>query len=390
MPRVLRIINRLNIGGPTFNVAYLTHYLPSNYETLLLAGQIDETEGSSSFIPEELGIVPQYVQHMHREIRPKDDLKAYREIRDVIRSYKPDIVHTHAAKAGALGRLAAHNEGVKVIVHTFHGHVFHSYFGPLKTRFFLEAERFLARRSTAIVAISELQKKELSEQYKIAPASKIHVVENGFDLHRFMERQEDKRVVFRNRYHVEDHEVAVGIVGRLVPIKNHKLFLDTFALAKSQTQVPLRAFIVGDGELRKELEAYVRENNLSFSDGSKPADVIFTSWITDVDTVNAGLDIIALTSLNEGTPVSLIEAQASAKPLISTRVGGVANIILEGKTGFLANSNDAIKLSEHLVNLSEKPELREKMGHEGRMYVQDRFSYKRLVRNMDALYTSLL
>jgi glycosyltransferase involved in cell wall biosynthesis len=390
MPRVLRIINRLNIGGPTFNVSYLTRYLPPEYETLLVAGMIDETEGSSAYIPEDMGIKPRYIHHMQREIRPLNDYRGYREIVELIREFKPDIVHTHAAKAGALGRLAAHKLKVPVVVHTFHGHVFHSYFGPLKTRFFIEAERMLARRSSAIVAISAGQKQELAEQYNIAPAHKLHVVENGFDLQRFVVNQADKRAFFRNRYQLSDDTIAIGIVGRLVPVKNHRLFLDMFAAVKQQTPIPVRAFIVGDGELRADTEAYTQQLGLTLSDGNQPADVVFTSWIADVDTVNAGLDIIALTSLNEGTPVSLIEAQASARALVSTRVGGVADIVRDGQTGLLAGSGDVDGMKHATLRLVEDAELRRRMGEAGREYVLERFSYQRLCRDMDTLYRQLL
>lgn len=135
MPKVLRIINRFNIGGPTYNAAYLSAYLPPEYETMLLAGSLDEGEESSEHVLDELGLKPVYIAEMKREISPKDDIAAYRKIKQIIKEFKPDIVHTHASKAGTLGRLAAASCGVKVIVHTFHGHVFHSYFGKTKTAF---------------------------------------------------------------------------------------------------------------------------------------------------------------------------------------------------------------------------------------------------------------
>ena len=176
MPKVLRIINRFNLGGPTYNAAYLSKYMAPEFETLLVGGMHDSTEKSSEFILEELGLEPLIIPEMKREINFKNDRIAYKKIKKIIQEFKPDIVHTHASKAGALGRLAAHKMGVKVIIHTFHGHVFHSYFGKLKTEFYKFIERKLAKRSSKIIAISELQKQELVEKYKICSEEQTVVI----------------------------------------------------------------------------------------------------------------------------------------------------------------------------------------------------------------------
>ena len=189
MPRVLRIINRLNLGGPTYNASYLSKYLPEEYETMLVSGMKDDSEASSEFIVQSMGLEPVYIKNMHRSLHPIKDYKAYKEIRKIIREFKPDIVHTHAAKPGAVGRLAAHHEKVPVILHTFHGHVFHSYFGKVKTGIFLRIERFMAKRSTRIIAISPKQKEELSKEFRICPEEKIETIPLGFDLDRFQREQ---------------------------------------------------------------------------------------------------------------------------------------------------------------------------------------------------------
>jgi glycosyltransferase involved in cell wall biosynthesis len=398
MPRILRIINRLNLGGPTYNVAYLTRYLQPEYETMLVSGQIDETEASSGHILDQLNIQPRYVEHMYRELNPWKDRKGYQEIRKIVRDFKPDIVHTHAAKAGALGRLAASHEKVPVILHTFHGHVFHSYFSPLKTRLFIEIERYLARKSSAIVAISATQKRELADEFRIAPPDKIHVVHNGFDLNRFQINQEALRQQFRSEYHVVESEVALGIIGRLVPVKNHDLFLRALAGIQGQASVPVRAFIIGDGEDRAKVEALCRELQLPVLVGTeKPTSynpgevrVTFTSWITDIERALAGLDFVVLTSLNEGTPVSLIEAEAAARAIVSTRVGGVADIVPEGKAGILVPSQDVAATSAAFIRLIQDPDERQRMGAYGRGFVSDRFTYQALCANMAKLYEELL
>ena len=221
MPKVLRIINRFNLGGPTYNAAYLTKYLAPEFETLLIGGMKDESEGSSEFILKDLGVDYQVIPEMKRSINPFDDLAAYSRIKKIIQEFKPDIVHTHAAKAGALGRQAAYSCNVPVIVHTYHGHVFHSYFGNFKTAVYKTIERNLAKRSSAIIAISDKQKQELAVEHQIAPAEKIHVIPLGFDLNRFHEGLDEKRKEFRAKYHLQDNEIAIGIIGRLTPVKNH-------------------------------------------------------------------------------------------------------------------------------------------------------------------------
>ena len=225
MPKVLRIINRFNIGGPTYNAAYLTKYLPEEYETLLIGGDKEESEDSSQHILGELGINPVIIPEMRRAIRFGNDYSAYKKIKQIIEEFKPDIVHTHASKAGTLGRMAAFSCKVPAVVHTFHGHVFHSYFNKTKTKIFKRIERKLAQKSSAIVAISNTQKQELGLVHKIADLNKIEVIPLGFDLNRFQENLSKKRAVFRTKYQIEDDEIAIGIIGRLVPIKNHDFFL---------------------------------------------------------------------------------------------------------------------------------------------------------------------
>jgi glycosyltransferase involved in cell wall biosynthesis len=389
MPRVLRIINRLNLGGPTFNAAYLTKYLEPEYDTLLVSGMKDDTEESSEFIVENLDVKPLYVPEMYRELNPFKDYKSYYRLRKIIEEFKPDIVHTHAAKAGAVGRLAAIHSGVKVIVHTFHGHVFHSYFSPVKTRMFLEIERYLAMRTTKIVVLSEIQRDELVNTFKVAPASKFHIVPLGFDLVKFQTDKEQKRRAFREQYNVADDEIAIGIVGRLVPIKNHRLFINAVKLVAAQTTRKMRVFIIGDGELRSELEKQTAEAGL-FNTTTKTGIVTFTSWIKDIDVSNAGMDIIALTSNNEGTPVSLIEAQASGKPIVSTNVGGIENVVKPGKTALLSPAGDVEGFAENLLKVVQNEELRMQMAEHGPAFVNEIFSYNRLCSDMGALYKALL
>lgn len=388
MTKVLRILNRLNLGGPTYNVAYLTKYMEPEFQTCLASGSKDKTEGSSQFILDQLGISPVSIPEMKREVSFSDDIRSYYSLKKLIKEFNPKIVHTHASKAGAVGRMAAIKMKVPIIVHTFHGHVFHSYFGKTKTEFFIRTERYLASKSNAIVAISEKQKDELVNEFKICPAEKVHIIPLGFDLSKFNTDKEAKRIKFRNNYNIPYDKIVISIVGRLVPVKNHQLFIDVIFELEKLFPNQILALIVGDGELRTELEDKI--NNISVKENFRSDLFLFTSWLTDIDEVNAGSDIIALTSLNEGTPVSLIEAQASGKPIVSTRVGGIENIVEEGKTALLSPSNDKDAMVTNFSTLLNNKSMMNEMGDLGWEIVGKKFHYERLVKDMKNLYEKLL
>ena len=384
--RILRIINRFNLGGPTYNAAYLTKYLPDDYETLLVGGNHEESEGSSMHIINELGLDPIIIPEMQRAINPKKDRIALKKIQQLIADFKPDIVHTHASKAGALGRKAAHKAGVAQIYHTFHGHVFHSYFGTLKTNIYKKIERNLAKKSTKIIAISEIQKKELSEVHQICPASKIAVIPLGFDLARFYTNKEEKRINFRKEWKINDDEIAIGIIGRIVPIKDHAFFVNVIEKVLQKTSQKIRVFIVGDGEDKSKIQELIGSKKMTYSENKERATFQFTSWIKEIDLLNAGMDIICLTSKNEGTPVSLIEAQASGKPIVSTNVGGIENVIIPNKTALLSQVGDLNQFSNNLIQLIEDKALRfsmEKLGQKKSL----EFSYNKLIENTNSLYS---
>lgn len=393
MPKVLRIINRFNLGGPTYNVSYLTKYMAPDYETLLVGGMNDKSEACSDYIVQKLGIHAIKISEMIRSINGYNDMVAYEKIKNIIKRYKPDIVHTHASKAGVLGRQAAISCGVPVIVHTFHGHIFNSYFNKYVTATFKRIEQYYAKRSSAIVAISDIQKYELSEVYKIAPPEKFRVIPLGFDLNRFQENKAMKRDAFRKQYDIADDEIAVSIVGRLVPVKNHRMFIDAIRDVKSKTNRKVRGVIVGDGDLRDGLLEYASLHGLTSSTPEHKvpnSDLIFTSWIKDADYVFAGSEISALTSLNEGTPVSIIESQAANVPVVSTIVGGIRDVVIEGKTALLSPTQNVEAFSENLLSLIENDEMRKQMSEDGWIFVRDKFHYTRLVNDMKNLYDELL
>jgi glycosyltransferase involved in cell wall biosynthesis len=382
--KVLRIINRFNIGGPTYNATFLTKFLSDDFETLLIGGLPEENEANSLHILEKYGVEPVLLPEMKREPNLKSDRIALKKIKTIIREFKPDIVHTHASKAGALGRRAAVSCNVPIIVHTFHGHIFHSYFGKIKTALFKNIERYLARKSTGIIAISEIQKKELCEIHKIAPKGKTTVIPLGFDLDIFQENYESNRTHTRTKYDIDKNTVAVAIVGRLTAIKDHFFFLDVIEELDIQSDKKVKIFIVGDGDMKSEIE----ERLIPMQ--KRGIQISLTSWIYDIAEFNAGMDIMCLTSKNEGTPVSLIEAQASNIPVISTEVGGVADIIEENETGFIIPRKNKREFVSKLKLLVENDELRLKMKKKGWQNVHQKYSYQRLAKDMETFYQSLI
>ena len=383
--KILRIINRFNIGGPTYNATFLTKFLGDEYETKLVGGLPDVGESDSLYIVEKYGVEPTLIEEMVRLPSVSSDRKAYKRLKEIIKEYQPDIVHTHASKAGALGRKAAKACNVPIIVHTFHGHVFHSYFGKVKTNLFKAIERNLAKKSSAIVAISEIQKKELTEVHNICSKDKVTVVPLGFDLEPFHQKRLSDRNTQREKWGIGDDEVAIGIIGRLAPVKNHDFFLESMVEVLEKTTKSVKIFIVGDGSEREQIEGKVAEINKKHNNRIK-----MTSWISDIGQFNAAMDIICLTSNNEGTPVSLIEAQAGGIPVVTTDVGGVRDIILEGDTGFVVAVNDKKNYVNRVLDLVEDEKKREIMSQNGWNFVKEKFHYKTLAENMDRLYKDLL
>ncbi|GAB5416433.1 MAG: glycosyltransferase family 4 protein [Crocinitomicaceae bacterium] len=383
--RILRIINRFNIGGPTFNATFLTRFISDEYETMLVGGLPEGDESDSLHIPESYGVQPILIEELVRNPSVSSDRKAYKRLKEIIKEFDPHIVHTHASKAGALGRKAAAASKVPVIVHTFHGHIFHSYFGKVKTRLFKEIERNLAKKSDAIISISERQREELCHVHKVCKMENTHVIPLGFDLQPFHDKRMAGRAAKREEFGLTDDTIAIAIVGRFAPIKNHDLFFDAIGKVLSKTKKKLKVFVVGDGAERENIESRAAELNKKF-----PGVIELTSWITDIASFNAAIDLICLTSNNEGTPVSLIEAQAACIPVISTDVGGVRDIVKDGDTGFIVPVNDAHLFAEKVLELVENEKKRQKMSQNGWTFVKDTFHYNTLAANMDRLYKELL
>jgi glycosyltransferase involved in cell wall biosynthesis len=379
--KVMHIIARLNIGGAALYVIELVSRLKeAGYDSQLVCGLVGKDEGDMRYIADEKHLPVTVIASLGREISPIGDLLTIYRLWRLIRRERPDIVHTHTAKAGLVGRIAAWLSGVPVIVHTFHGHVFNGYFGPTKTRVFIALERFCAWISSAIITLSAGLKRELAAVYHIAPASKIEVIEVGFDLSKLLAIQKGNSS-FRAQYAIPDQVPLVGIVGRLVPIKNHDLFLH--AARRVLEQLPDVYFaIVGDGERRAELEGLVAQ--LDITDH-----VRFTGWISDPLPVYAALDVLVLCSKNEGLPVSLIEAMAAGVPIVATAVGGVIDLLESGRLGAIVPSGDAEALSSAILKALNDP-VTQKAANNAHEVVAQRYSIEVSVGQTDELYRRLL
>ncbi|MFC1517569.1 glycosyltransferase family 4 protein [Candidatus Margulisiibacteriota bacterium] len=375
--KILRIIARLNIGGPAIHVINLTHYLNNEqFESKLVIGKEADFEGNMLDLAAEKNVAPIVLPELGRELNFFKDIKTLWKLYKIIRKEKPDIVHTHTAKAGTLGRLAAKLAGVKNIYHTFHGHIFHSYFGRLKTALFLLIERFLARFTTKIIVISERQKQELLK-LKIAPLSKFSVIPLGFELDKFKELVRTNYL--RDQLSIGGDEKLVGIIGRLAPVKNHHLLIPIMQAVQKKQQGQVKLVIIGNGELEEQLKGLVKDAGLENV-------ILFSSWQKDLAKVYPDLDLVILTSLNEGTPVTLIEAMACGIPVISTDVGGVGDVVKNGESGILENKENTEKFAEDIIELLSNNELREKYIKNAKKHVFETYAVNTLVENIRNLY----
>ena len=383
--RILRLIARLNIGGPALHVSYLTRELDKiGYQTTLVAGRVGPGEGSMEAVAEELGVSPRYLPELQREISPMLDVVAIRRVRELIRELRPHILHTHTAKAGAVGRVAAALAGdarPALVVHTFHGHVFRGYFGSIQSGGFLRIERRLAAVSDALVAVSPEVRDDLV-RLGVAPADRIAVIRLGLDLDARVFAEPKAREEIRAEFGIPTQAFVVGWFGRMTEIKRADDLLRAFALLRARRGEG-ELLLVGDGPLASDLDRLGAELGIE-------SHVHFAGFRADVGRLYAATDVVALTSANEGTPVTLIEALAASRPVVSTDVGGVVDVVDDGRSGFLVPAHNVEAFAARLSTLADDPELRKRFGAHGSVDVRSRYSIPRLVADLDELYTTLL
>jgi glycosyltransferase involved in cell wall biosynthesis len=429
--KVVRLIARLNVGGPARHVTWLTAATQkAGIESLLVAGIVPPGEDDMTYFATEQGVTPVIIPELSREISPKDVAAVWQLFRLFLRE-RPDIVHTHTAKAGTVGRIAGWfyrwltpsvlwgRPRPCFFVHTYHGHIFHSYYGSFKTSLFITIEKILAHMTDRVVVISPRQYQEIHVEFGIGDKGQVAVIREGqfaiiplgLDTSVFV-NWEKRRQAARQELGVRETDLAVGIVGRLTEIKNHALFLEAAALykksfgsgvTKTNDKQRVRFIIIGDGHLRRPLEE--QTVSLGLQD-----DVLFTGLRDDPESFYSALDVVALTSLNEGTPLTLIEAMANARPIIATAVGGVLDLlgncdlppakqsdVETGEAGYTVcergvcvESNDAGSFCQGLNFLLEREQLRREMGERGRAFVEQSHSKERLVADVLALYEELI
>jgi glycosyltransferase involved in cell wall biosynthesis len=404
--KIVRVIARLNVGGPARHVVWLTKELQdTEFESVLLAGTVPVGEEDMGYFAAENSVTPFFIEQMSRELSPKDIVSLWKVFR-LLKREKPDIIHTHTAKAGTIGRISGfayrwltwktligRPRNVK-LVHTFHGHIFHSYYSNTKTRIFIIIEKMLARfASDKIIVISAQQFREIHEQFGIGKREQFEIISLGIDLEPFANGQA-KQKILREEVGVEDDEILVGIVGRLTEVKNHSLFLKAAEICREKPDAPkLKFLIIGDGHLRDQLEE--KAEMLGVKDF-----VAFLGNRNDTDVFYAGLDLVALTSLNEGTPLSLIEAMANERAVISTLVGGVADLLGEVKEnkgnfqvcerGISVASNDAESFYSGLIYLASRRKLQETLGTKGKTFVEAQYGKARLIKDIKNFYRKLI
>ena len=395
--KILRIIARLNVGGPARHVIWLTEALSRDgYDSVLVCGSVPENEESLEWFAAEAGVKPVQVKEMSRELSLSDFRSLFRIFRIILRE-KPDIIHTHTAKAGTLGRLGGllyrliSRKPVK-LVHTYHGHVFHGYYGPLKTSIFLFIERMLALFATdRIVAISQLQKDEISSRFRVGKSSQFSVISLGLDLDGL--RSTLVKENLKSSLGFSEDTFLIGFLGRLTEIKNLNLLLRSVKVLRSRTRSNVSLAILGDGHLRHELESESARLGIDSS-------VRFLGNVRNPAEIIRAVDCIALTSVNEGTPLSLLEAMAVGKAVVSTEVGGVPDILgkcvsQRGRVSIRENglgvaSEDADALADAFEMLMDDPSLKEHLETNSAGFVDGNYSKERLIADMKELYGNLV
>ncbi len=373
--KIVRIITRLNIGGPSRQALLLSEKLaPPKYESVLIHGSTTPDEGCMTPKPGPCRVY--HVPQLRNSFNPLHLIPAFIRIYRILGKERPDIVHTHQAHAGLLGRTAARLRGVPRIIHTFHGHTFHSYFSPLKEKTIIRAEQMLASISTDIAAISPAISHDLSQTYRICPKEKIRLIPLGFNLTPFLECGISQPQA-RKKLGLPETGPIIGFSGRFVPVKDPMLFLA--AAQQILSEIPeARVLMCGDGPLRPRVEKEVLNLGLEQR-------VHFTGWKEEVEKVLRAMDVFVLTSRNEGTPAAIIEAMAAEVPVVGADVGGVRDLITDGSTGHLVTSRNPLNVAQAihraLEDTSEKSAMIQRAKEKAAEY-----SAENLVTNIKTLY----
>jgi glycosyltransferase involved in cell wall biosynthesis len=388
LKKILIITNRFVIGGPAFHVADLAAGLQSDFDIRIVGGEAARGEQVNLDIFTGLQHEPHIIPSLGQRFSPLRDVYAFFALKKFIKTFKPDIIHTHTSKPGLIGRLAALGAKARVI-HTYHGTLFTGYFSSTITSLLIRTERFLARKSDAIISLSNQQAKEISQKLNLQTSAKIKVVLPGIPSER-ISFEPAARKLFRDKYQISDDCVVLGMVGRLVKIKNVELFLRGIKYLKEQN-VKVKAVLVGDGPEKNNLKSYCSTLNLSYSEfstGRDKIDVLFLSWKKHINQLYPAFDVVCLTSISEGTPYSLMEAQMMECPVIASKVGGVEDIVVENKTALLFSTEQ--EYFDALQRLACENDVRKSMSEYAGSWSKDRFSSRRMIQETKKIYLNLL
>jgi glycosyltransferase involved in cell wall biosynthesis len=378
--KVAQVITRLDWGGPPDIIRLICDSLDVNtFDVRLITGNsLHPSLETRNFLKRFSDRVIT-ITELKRDINPLSDFVALLKLYRIFRKAHFDIVHTHTAKAGVLGRLAARFAGVPRIVHTSHGHNFYGYFGSFKSKLVVIVERFIAYFTDTINALTELEKQDLTA-YKVAQPAKVVVINSGLELERYRGISIDTGKK-RNELRVGQDTLLVGMIGRLEPVKGPEYFIEAaHFITEKFTEV--RFIVAGDGALRNELEFRCKKLNIFDK-------LIFTGWREDIPEILSVLDILVVPSLNEAVGRILIEAGACGKPVVATRVGGIPEVVKDNQTGILVPPKDAYALARAVISLLEDKNKRQRMGETAKNWVDDKFSASRMVKGFSDLYDEM-
>jgi len=375
--KIIRVQSRICIGGPAKHTEMLSRYLPKEkYENFLIGGNVEKGEMCRFETLRDKGIRIELLNEMKRKMNFTDDIKSLIRLYKVLRKEKPDIVETHTAKAGAIGRVAARLANVPVVIHTYHGHVFREYFNRITTQIIILIERLLSKISTKIIVLSKTQHEDVVIKYRISTFEKTEIIPLGIELNPFLKINKNGNL--KKELNIKDDDKLIAVMGRIVPIKNLEMVFRVFKKVK-ENGLNVHLCIVGDGELKEKYLRNINDGNIHFLD-----------WRLDVENIYSGIDLLILTSRNEGTPLTVIEAMAAKTPVVATNVGGVPDIINNNETGFLCDVDDDEKMVKEIKKLLTDEIVNKKVTMRAQQFAIHNFSYQRLISDMVSLYQRLL
>jgi glycosyltransferase involved in cell wall biosynthesis len=378
--KIVHAIARLNVGGAALSVLELAAgQRRRGHDVLVVAGRIPDGEASMEQVADELEVPYLHLSTLQREVSAMSDLATTRALRTLIRQRRPDVLHTHTAKAGATGRMAALLAGrarPAAVVHTYHGHVLSGYFPPSRERAYRVVERALAYATDRLIAVSEEVRDDLV-RLRVAPVAKFVVVPYGFDLDARVRNDDATRARKREEAGVSADTFVIGWAGRLTDIKRPLDLVRVAAAVDGSTLV-----LVGDGELRTDVEDLARELGVSER-------VRLVGYVSDMGSWYSAFDAFLLTSANEGAPVVAIEAQAAAMPVVATDAGGTRTVVDDGETGFVVAVGDVDALADRLKRLRDDSGLRTRLGATGAERMRSKFSADRMVDALEAVYAGI-